>query len=75
MFRAQIPPKPLDYAVANFIQILEDRFGAPAALEAQTREFIAILNAEIGHPVKILTRGQFTRACERSVTRLLASKR
>ena len=75
MFRAQVPPRPLDYALENFIRILEERFGAPAALEAQTREFIALLNEEVGHPVRILTRKRFTKAAERALSRLLASKR
>lgn len=75
MFRAQIPPRPLDHAISGFLLILEERFGAPAALESQVREYLAILRQEMGHPSLLLTNRQFDRATERALTRLLASKR
>lgn len=74
MFRPQIPPPPLEYAVAMLMKALEDRFGQPAVLEMNVREFIALLEQEIGHPATILTRGRFTRAAERALTNLLARK-
>jgi hypothetical protein len=75
MFRTQVPPRPLDQAMAGFVKLLQEQFGEPATQEVLLREFMAALNAEIGHPVTILTRKRFARAAERAITTVLAHKR